>query len=82
MTYRFVCDRDLDSTPIRVWWRCTVMDSGELCVMTHLIVLMLTLYADNWDTLELQHLVWTQTSKYGFVMPVYKIIQCVLLQWH
>ena len=58
------------------------MDSGELCVMTHLIVLMLTLYADNWDTLELQHLVWTQASKYGFVLPVYIIIQCVLLQWH
>ena len=40
-------------TPVRVWWRCTVMDSGELCVMTHLIAGMLTLYADNWDILEL-----------------------------
>ena len=29
------------------------MDSGELCVMTTLEALMLTLYADNWDTLEL-----------------------------
>ena len=29
------------------------MDSGELCVMMGLIKLMLTLYADNWDTLEL-----------------------------
>ena len=29
------------------------MDSGELCVMTHLIAGMLTLYVDNWDTLEL-----------------------------
>ena len=29
------------------------MDSGELCVMTLLIKLMLTLYADNWNTIEL-----------------------------
>ena len=29
------------------------MDSGELCVMTCLVQLMLTLYAGNWDTLEL-----------------------------
>ena len=29
------------------------MDSGELCVMIHLGVLMPTLYADNWDILEL-----------------------------
>ena len=29
------------------------MDSGELCVITHLVELMLTLCADNWDTLEL-----------------------------
>ena len=27
------------------------MDSGELCVMTYLEVLMLTVCADNWDTL-------------------------------
>ena len=40
-------------TLTRVWWRCTVMDSGELCVMMGLVQLMLTLYADNWDTLEL-----------------------------
>ena len=40
-------------TLTRVWWRCTVMDSGELCVMMGLIKLMLTLYADNWDTPEL-----------------------------
>ena len=62
MTYRSDCDRDLDSTPIRVWLKCIAMDSGELCVMTRLIAGMLTLYADNWDTLELQCLVWTQTS--------------------
>ena len=50
------------------------MDSGELCVMTHLGVLMLTLYADNWDTVELQHLVWTRASEHGFVLPVlYKL---------
>ena len=29
------------------------MDSGELCVVMILTQLMLTLYADNWDTLEL-----------------------------
>ena len=29
------------------------MDSGELCVMILLVLLMLTLYADNWDTPEL-----------------------------
>ena len=29
------------------------MDSGELCVMMILVQLMLTLYADNWDTPEL-----------------------------
>ena len=26
------------------------MDSGELCVMTHLEAQMLTVCADNWDT--------------------------------
>ena len=35
----------------RVWWRYTAMDSGALCVMTHLDYLKLTLCADNWDTL-------------------------------
>ena len=29
------------------------MDSGELYVMILLVPLMLTLYADNWDTPEL-----------------------------
>ena len=43
-------------TLTRVWWRCTVMDSGELCVMTCLVNLKQTLYADNWDTLELLHM--------------------------
>ena len=51
MMVRYVCK--MLSSLTRVWWRCTVMDSGELCVMTFLIKLMLTLYADNWDTLEL-----------------------------
>ena len=46
------------------------MDGGELCVMTSLEALMLTLCADNWDTVELQHLVWPRASKYGFVLPV------------
>ena len=41
-------------TLTRVWWRCTVMDSGELCVMMGLIHLKLTLYADNWDIPELR----------------------------
>ena len=35
----------------RVWWRYTAMDSGALCVMTHLEAPMLPLCADNWDTL-------------------------------
>ena len=35
----------------RVWWRCTVMDSGELCVMTCLLRKMLTRFADSWDIL-------------------------------
>ena len=26
------------------------MDSGELCVMMHLVKMMLTLFADSWDT--------------------------------
>ena len=34
----------------RVWWRCTVVDSGELCVMMNLVKMMLTLFADSWDT--------------------------------
>ena len=42
------------------------MDSGALCVITYLGVLMLTLYADNWDTLELQYLVRTRASEHGF----------------
>ena len=43
-------------TLTRVWWRCTVMDSGELCVMMGLFKLMLTLYVDNWDTPELHNM--------------------------
>ena len=34
----------------RVWWRCSVVDSGELCVMTHLVKMMPILFADSWDT--------------------------------
>ena len=51
MMVRYVCKDHCTLT--RDWWRCTVMDSGELCVMTLLIKLMLTLYAGNWDTIEL-----------------------------
>ena len=51
MMVRYVCN--IHSSLTRVWWRCTVMDSGELCVMMILVQLMLTLYADNWDTPEL-----------------------------
>ena len=51
MMVRYVCKAHCSLT--RVWWRCTVMDSGELCVMMGLVRLMLTLYADNWDTLGL-----------------------------
>ena len=32
------------------------MDSGELCVMMGLVRLMQTLYASNWDTLELHNI--------------------------
>ena len=51
MMVRYVCKAHCTLT--RVWWRCTVMDSGELCVITYLMELMLTRHADNWDTLEL-----------------------------
>ena len=51
MMVRYVCKTHCTLT--RVWWRCTVMDSGELCVMIFLVQLMLRLYVDNWDTLEL-----------------------------
>ena len=51
MMVRYVCKTH--STIIRVWWRCTVMDSGELCVMILLVQLRQTLYVDNWDTLDL-----------------------------
>ena len=39
------------------WWRCTVVDSGELCVMMHSAKLMLTLFVDSWDMIE--HLIMT-----------------------
>ena len=51
---RFVCPRE--HTPVRVWWKCTVTDSGELCVMIPSTKLRQTLYASNWDTLELLHM--------------------------
>ena len=35
----------------RVWWRCTVTNSGELYVITFLPRTMLTPFADSWDTL-------------------------------
>ena len=34
----------------RVWWRCTVVDSGELCVTTGSAKLMLIQFADSWGT--------------------------------
>ena len=52
MMVRYVCKTHCTLT--RVWWRCTVMDSGELCVMMGLVKLMLTLCANNWDTPELR----------------------------
>ena len=39
------------------WWRCTVVDSGELCVMIYSVKMMLTLYVDSWDMRE--HLTMT-----------------------
>ena len=42
------------------WWRCTVVDSGELCVMIFLVKMMLTLYVDSWDTRE--HLIMTTSA--------------------
>ena len=51
MMVRFVCLRE--HTLVKVWWRCPVMDGGELFVMMSLVQLRLTLCADNWDTQEL-----------------------------
>ena len=42
------------------WWRCTVMDSGELCAMIHSVKLTLTLFVDSWDTRE--HLIMTTSA--------------------
>ena len=38
------------ATSVRVWWRCTAMDSGALCVMMVSVALMLTQCASSWDT--------------------------------
>ena len=38
-------------------WRCTVVDSGELCAMIYSVKLMLTLCVDSWDMRE--HLIMT-----------------------
>ena len=34
----------------RVWWKCSVVGSGVLCVMILLVKLKLTLSAGNWVT--------------------------------
>ena len=36
--------------PTRVWWRCTVVDSGELCVLQHGPVMLLKVHAGSLDT--------------------------------
>ena len=41
------------ATIVRVWWRCTAMDSGALCVMMVSVATMLTQCASSWDTQEL-----------------------------
>ena len=51
---------------MRVWWRCTAMDSGALCVMMVLILLMLTQCANSWGTQE--HLATTMALKCELMM--------------
>ena len=54
MMVRYVCKTHSSLT--RVWWRCIVMNNGELCVMILLVQLKQTLYVDNWGILELLHM--------------------------
>ena len=48
---RFVLLEEPLST--RVWWRFTVMESGELCVLLDSIKQLQTPYVDNLDTVQL-----------------------------
>ena len=47
------------------WWRCTVVDSGEMCVVLGLIKMMLTLYVDSWDTRA--HVIMTTSAREKYV---------------
>ena len=51
------------ATPMRVWWRCTAMDSGALCVMMVSALLMLTQCANSWDTQVLQDMTTSLTCE-------------------
>ena len=46
------------------WWRCTVVDGGELCVMMGLIKMVLTLFVDSWDTREHLNMITSASEKY------------------
>ena len=56
------------------WWRCTVVDSGELCVMIYLVDLKLTLYVDSWDMRE--HLTMTTSACEKYVIFHLHIATC------
>ena len=59
------------------WWRCTVVDSGELCVMIHSVKLMLTLYVDSLDTRE--HLIMTTSACEKCVVILFTQGPCSIL---
>ena len=48
----------------RVWWRCTVVDSGELCAMIYSVNLKLTLCVDNWDMREHMTMIISACEKF------------------
>ena len=61
----------------RVWWRCTVMDGGELCVVVLTIKLLLTLCVDSLDMIE--HLIITTSACEKCVLILFTQRPCSLL---
>ena len=57
---------------IKDWWRCTVVDSGELCVMIHSVELMLTLYVDNWDMREHMTMIISACEKFVIFLVTHR----------
>ena len=56
------------------------MDSGELCVMTYLELLKLTVCADNWDTTQLIATITSLRENNNFLlqdMSVYALNCCL-----